>query len=110
MQALIRYTVRAGEVARHLDLVRAVYEDLARTGPSGLGYATYQLEDGVSFVELLTGEAGPAPLAASAAFQRFRSTLDARCEQPPVLTELREVGSYGVGTVTTALQRDQGPT
>jgi hypothetical protein len=28
------------------------------------------------------------------AFQRFRSTLDERCDEPPVLTVLHEVGSY----------------
>lgn len=95
MQVLVRYTVKAEDVAAHLEQVGAVYADLERLQPIGLGYATYQLADGVSFVEVLTGEAGPGPLADSPAFQRFRSTLDARCEQPPVLTELHEVASYG---------------
>lgn len=94
MQVLIRYTVKRDEVPAHLELVGEVYADLHRLAPAGLGYATYQLEDGSSFVEVLTGPAGPGPLAASAAFQRFRSTLDARCERPPVLSELCEVGSY----------------
>ena len=106
MQVLVQYTVRAEEVAAHLELVRAVYADLERLSPLGLGYATYQLGDGVSFVEVLTGEDGPGPLAASPAFQRFRSTLDARCEHPPVLTELHEVGSYGAAA--GVVERGQG--
>ena len=48
----------------------------------------------MSFTELLTGEAGPSPLAASTAFARFRSTWDARCDNPPVLTEFTHVGGY----------------
>lgn len=94
MQMLITYTVRREELREHLELVKAVYADIERLAPDGLGYATYQLEDGVSFMELLTGEAGPGPLAASTAFARFRSSLDARCERPPVLTQLRQVGAY----------------
>ena len=95
MQVMISYTVRSEEVAAHLELVRAVYDDLVQTAPAGLDYSTYQLEDGVSFVEVLSSEAGPGPLADSEAFQRFRSTLDARCEHPPVLSDLRPIGSYG---------------
>ena len=94
MQVLIRYTVERDEVPAHLEFVGAVYADLRRLAPPGLGYATYQLDDGAGFVEVLTGPAGPGPLAVSQAFQRFRSTLDARCERLPVLCELREVGSY----------------
>ena len=94
MQVLVEYQVRREELAEHLRLVAAVYADLERLAPAGLGYATFQLEDETGFVELLTGQAGPGPLAASAAFARFRAGLDARCERPPVLTELRQVASY----------------
>ena len=36
---------------------------------------------------------GPGVLASLPAFQRFRSTLDARCAEPPVLTVPHEVSS-----------------
>ena len=36
---------------------------------------------------------GPGVLAGLPAFQRFRSTLDARCAEPPVLTVPHEVSS-----------------
>ena len=94
MQFMITYTVRREALAELLELVGEVHAELRRLAPAGLSYATHQLEDDVSFVELLSGEAGPGALAASPAFTRFRSTLDARCEDPPVLTELREVGAY----------------
>lgn len=98
MQVLIRYTVRREELAAHLAQVREVYADLKRRQPAGIEYATYQLEDPVGFLEVLSGDAGPGPLAASPAFQRFRADLDARCEHLPVLTEMRTVGCYPATT------------
>lgn len=94
MHMLISYTVRPEELAEHLTLVEEVYADVQRLAPCDLSYATYQLEDEVSFLELLSSDAGPGTLAASSAFARFRSGLDARCETVPVLSELRLAGSY----------------
>ena len=107
MNIMITYTVRREELAAHLALVGEVYDDLLRLAPDGLGYVTYQLDDDVSFVELLTGDAGPGPLAGSAAFARFRSSLDARCERPPVLTELRQSGAYQAAAATSAAAQGQ---
>jgi hypothetical protein len=41
-----------------------------------------------------------------ASFQRYRSTLDERCEQPPVVTVLHEVGSYGFALTRVPGTRD----
>ena len=102
MNVMITYTLKREELPAHLALVGEVYADLQQLAPDGLGYATYQLDDDVSFVELLTGDAGPGPLAGSAAFARFRSSLDARCERPPVLIELRQVGAYQAAAAPSA--------
>jgi len=102
MQVLIRYTVRREELATHLEQVREVYADLERLRPDGLGYATYQLDDEVSFLEVLTGDAGPEPLTASAAFRRFRSALDDRCQHKPELVEVHQVGAFLSGERTVA--------
>ena len=34
------------------------------------------------------------PLAESEAFARFQADVRDRCEEPPVVTELHEVGAY----------------
>jgi hypothetical protein len=39
-------------------------------------------------------EGNPGALSQLKAFQRYRSTLDERCEEPSVLTVLHEVGSF----------------
>lgn len=91
---MIRYRVKRDGVGRNLELLRAVYEEMEAVQPDGLSYATFQLEDGVSFVDLVATEDGPKPLSQLEAFRRFRSTLDERCDEPPTMTELREVGSF----------------
>ena len=91
---MIRYKVKRDGVERNLELLRAVYEEMEAARPDGLSYATFQLEDGVSFVDLVSTENGPGPLSRLEAFRRFRSTLDERCDELPTMTELREVGSF----------------
>ena len=95
-RVMVRYTVKPDQAATNEQLVRAVYDELHRTRPDGLRYATYVLEDGLSFVHLAEIEAddGPNPLSQVAAFGRFQDGIRDRCEQPPVSTELREVGCF----------------
>jgi hypothetical protein len=97
-QMMVRYKVKPEQAARNEELVRAVYEELQKTAPAGLHYATFVMEDGVSFVHVAssvdTGN-GRSPLLDVAAFRAFQEGIGERCEEPPVPTGLREVGSYG---------------
>ena len=92
---MVRYRVKPDRAAENEELVRAVYAELHRTQPDGFHYATYQLDDGVSFVHIATqtGDA-PNPLTELEAFQRFSKDIADRCEDQPALSELREIGSY----------------
>jgi hypothetical protein len=95
-QAMYRYKVKPGEAEQNEALVRAVFEELHQTAPAGLSYATFVLQDGVSFVHLVENEAdGPSPLLDVAAFQAFQDNLDERVDGAPVRDELRLVGVYG---------------
>jgi len=93
---IVRYKIKPDQAARNEELVRAVYDELDRTKPAGLRYATFQLDDGVSFVHLAWTETadGTSPLSAVEAFKRFQEDIDDRTEERPVVTELREIGSY----------------
>jgi quinol monooxygenase YgiN len=95
-QVMVRYKVKPDRVAENEELVRAVYDELQRTEPTGLRYATFQLGDGVSFVHLASTETedGRSPLSQVEAFRRFQENVDDRCEETPVVTELREIGSF----------------
>ena len=90
---MIRYKVKPDQVERNLELVRAVYQELESTQPDGLRYATFQLEDKVSFVDFALGADLPGPLPQLEAFRRYRANLEERCDER-VVTELHEVGSF----------------
>ncbi len=90
---MIRYKVKPDHVERELELLRAVYEELESTQPDGLRYATFQLEDEVSFVEFVVTD-GPGRFSQLESFRTYRATLEERCEEPPVVIELHEVGSF----------------
>jgi quinol monooxygenase YgiN len=92
---LIRYRVKPEQAERNRELVRAVYDELDRTQPSAMRYATFQLDDGVSFVHIHSSDGeGSNVLPQLAAFQAFQEGVKERCEEGPVVTELEEVGSY----------------
>ena len=93
-RVMVRYKVKPDRVAENEELVRAVYAELARARPPGLRYETFRLDDGVSFVHIATVEDESNPLAEVEAFARFQAGVRDRCAEPPVVTELHEVGSY----------------
>ncbi len=94
-QVMVRYRVKPDQVERNAELVRAVYEELHGTQSDGFRYATFRLDDGVSFVHFAieTGD-GQSPLPSLPAFQRFQEGIRERCDEPPVVSELSEVGSF----------------
>ncbi len=97
MQVMISYKVKPDQLERNAELLSDVYAELAATRPGGLRYATFRIDDQGSFVAFVEfdGQPGTAAHHRLASFQRYRSTLDERCEQPPAVTVLHEVGSYG---------------
>ena len=92
-QVMVRYKVKPDQVAENETLVRAVYDELGQLAPDGFRYATFRLEDGVSFVHLAWTN-GDAPLPRLDAFKRFTEHIADRCDEPPALTELATIGSY----------------
>ena len=95
-RTMVRYTVKPDQVEENERRVKAVYEQLARDKPAGIRYATFKLPDGVTFVHVASVETadGANPLFALDAFKQFSATVKERCVEPPVATELHEVGSY----------------
>ncbi len=92
-QVMVRYKVKPDQVAENETLVRAVYDELREIEPEDFRYATFRLEDGVSFVHLAWTN-GDAPLPKLEAFKRFTEKIGARCDEPPVVTELATIGAY----------------
>jgi hypothetical protein len=95
-RVLVRYKVKPDRATENEELVRAVYDELQRTAPAGLRYATFLLDDGVSFVHLasIETEDGRSPLSDVEAFKQFQANIAERCDEAPVATTLREIGSF----------------
>jgi hypothetical protein len=98
-KVMVRYKVHPDQAERNEALVRQVYDELHRTAPAGLRYATFVLDDGVSFVHVATieNEDGRNPLMDVEAFRAFQKDIGDRCEESPVAVGLREIGSYRFG-------------
>src|ERR1700719_1952558 len=95
-QVMVRYKVKPEFAQENERLVRAVYDELAQSAPAGLRYATFKLDDGVSFVHLASIETddGHNPLEDVAAFKRFQEDSRELRQEPSVASELHEIGSY----------------
>ena len=92
-QVMVRYKVKPEHVEENEALVRAVYEELAESEPDGIRYATFRLDDGVSFVHVFQGEDGQS-LDPFGAFHRFTAGIRDRCDEPPATTVLHPIGAY----------------
>jgi hypothetical protein len=93
-QVIVRYKVKPGQAELNEQLVRAVYTELHEAKPAGFRYATFRLEDGLSFTHISFCEGDDSPLAANKAFAKFTDNIADRCEIPPQVTEMHLVGNY----------------
>jgi hypothetical protein len=94
-KVMVRYKVKPERAAENEQLIRAVYEELRSSVSAGLSYATFSMDDGVSFVHIASNDTdGPSPLLEVPAFQRFQQGVGERCVEPPASVELHEIGSF----------------
>ncbi len=93
-QRLIRYRVTPDQADANTELARAVYVELHHVRPDGLSYATFRLDDQVTFVHVVRSLHDPNPLLAIKAFGEFQAGIADRCDEPPIAQDLTEVGSY----------------
>jgi hypothetical protein len=98
-RVVVQYKVKPDQAERNAELIRAVYEELEQIQPDGFRYATMRLDDGVTFIHIAEKfENGPSPLPELAAFQRFRSGIENRCDEQPVAKTAEEIGSFRLFT------------
>lgn len=96
-RSIVRYTVAPGHAEQNEALVRAVYRELEQTQPAGLRYATFKLDDGVTFVHLASLETddGHNPLTELRAFREFQANIRERCAEGPAVSQIEAIGSFG---------------
>jgi len=96
-RVVVQYTTRPDSADENQQLVEAIFAELSERRPVGLRYATFRLDDRVTFVHVASIERddGVNPLVDIEEFVRFSSGVAARCEVAPVAREATLVGSYG---------------
>jgi len=94
-KVVVQYKVKADRIEEHEALIRDVFSELARAAPDGIRYGAFKRADGVSFVHIAFVGAEKNPLDSLPAFQRFAERIKERCEVPPEVSELTEVGAFG---------------
>lgn len=96
-RVMVRYKVKPDRAGENEEFIRKVFEELQSNSPEGLRYASFKLDDGVSFVHLASIETDQGnPLAETSAFKAFQAEIKDRCDEPPVAVELHEIGDYRV--------------
>jgi hypothetical protein len=92
---VVRYRTRPEAAEENARLVAAVYTSLAEAAPGDFAYATYRLEDGVTFVHVARLGDRENPLPKMPAFLEFQRELEQRCVEQPAPSEATVVGFYG---------------
>jgi hypothetical protein len=93
---MIRYRTSEARAEENAALIRAVFDEIGALAPTGIRYMTYRQADGVTFVHLAT-ITNPEKdwINALPSFKAFQAQLKERCVEPPVISELRTLASYG---------------
>jgi len=91
---VITYKTKPESADENARLIGAVYAELAKEQPEGLKYATFRLDDGVSFVHVALLDGAVNPLSTSAAFAEFQAAIASRVADGPVPSDATVVGSY----------------
>jgi hypothetical protein len=91
---VIRYETKADAADENQRLVQQVFAELDKEQPEGLRYASFRLDDGVTFVHIVESDGDSDPLPQLAAFQAFQSTMGQRIASPPVRGGAEVIGSY----------------
>ena len=95
---IVRYKVKADRAEENIDYISTMFAELQAKAPPGLHYASFNLEDGVSFVHIAALDDGMEgnPLPQMDAFKAFVSDIKERCEEPPAATPANVVGAYNM--------------
>jgi quinol monooxygenase YgiN len=94
--SLITYRIQTHKVLENEALIRAVFQQLQEQQPEGVSYSVYQNgEDGFVHLVVFDDEAAQQAFISLPAFKHFQAEMKQRLAAPPVVTQLKQLVSYG---------------
>jgi hypothetical protein len=92
---VVTYSIKPEHLEENRTLVKAVFEELQRTAPPGIGYMALESDSG-QFLHIATsaGDAAGGGLTALPAFQAFLREHALRREGPLARGEMKVLGEY----------------
>jgi hypothetical protein len=91
---VIRYVTKPECAEENARLIGAVFSEIDASKPSGVQYRAFRLEDGLTFVHVVTLTGEGNPLLAMEAFQAFSNTVAERCTEGPLALVATTLGDY----------------
>jgi hypothetical protein len=94
---VVQYQVKPERADENQRLIEAVFAELERGEPDGFTYNVFRLDDGVSFLHVMTEHENvdhPGSLQAIPAFQAFVAGIADRCDVPPATRRGTVVGGF----------------
>jgi len=93
---VVRYKANLERADENQRLIEAVFAELNERRPKGFAYNVLRLEDGVSFIHVVTEHdvADADSLQAVPAFQTFVGEIGDRCDSLPVAMSATVIGNY----------------
>lgn len=97
-RVIVRYKVKQDKVDENIAYINDVFASLKELAPENFRYASFRLEDGVSFVHIASMESDDDanPLPSLDAFKAFVANIADRCDEPPVASVADLIDAYAV--------------
>ena len=95
---VVRYRTKPDRAEENQQLVEKVFAELDEMHATGFGYASFRLDDGVSFLHVVVEDegGGSVSLADVPAFREFQAGIADRCAEQPVATAATVVGAHRI--------------
>ena len=93
---VVRYQTKSDRAEENQELVEQVFAELDELNATGFAYASFRLDDGVTFVHVVVEEDAPGSvsLADLRTFQAFQAGIADRCAEQPVANGATVVGAH----------------